>query len=457
METKIQKLFEKGLLSQLEFWRSQLLEGDLSGFELSLRSILQELHTGVMKVLLNEVGQSSCFRERLEEFGNGLGLGGLKLREVRLQTGVGTWVDYRSYYAGIAEKGIKLETRHLSQLYWGCVKKSSPMYYGIVAQCSTICPSYEIASELLSYQGIYAKTGRIRKLSIKVGGLAAKLGLSAQLDKGENMSGMRVIVQLDGGRSRLRENKEEYSKKGYRKYDARWREPKLLAIHVLDKDGHVAQSVRQPIYRAAVHNAKACIEDLVQTLKILKVADAAEVQFIADGASFIWKRIGKAFKKAGVAANKITYTLDYYHAVEHLKALSELLPLTKTERSGLFEEWKGWLWEGLANSIVRKFKQLIREAKLTLSEDMKTALEYFKKHHDRMQYKRFKKRKLLCGSGLVESAIRRVINLRFKGPSTFWYKDNLNNMLVLRCAFLSRRWHNLMNAIQLEIKRSGTI
>jgi len=181
------------------------------------------------------------------------------------------------------------------------------------------------------------------------------------------------------------------------------------------------------------------------------------VQFIADGASFIWKRIGKAFKKAGVAANKITYTLDYYHAVEHLKALSELLPLTKTERSGLFEEWKGWLWEGLANSIVRKFKQLIREAKLTLSEDMKTALEYFKKHHDRMQYKRFKKRKLLCGSGLVESAIRRVINLRFKGPSTFWYKDNLNNMLVLRCAFLSRRWHNLMNAIQLEIKRSGTI
>ncbi len=149
--------------------------------------------------------------------------------------------------------------------------------------------------------------------------------------------------------------------------------------------------------------------------------------------------------------------MKYYHAVEHLKELSELLPLSKPERNSQFELWKNWLWEGLANSIVRKFEQLIREAKSTLSEDMETALQYFKKHHDRMQYKQFKKRKLLFGSGLVESAIRRVINLGFKEPSTFWYKENLNNMLVLRCTFLSGRWHNLMNAIQLGIKRARTI
>jgi len=457
MFTKLQKLFENHLLKQLNSWSADLLEGDLSGVELSLRSSLQELHAGVLELLLNEVGQSDVFRDRLQSYGSCFGSRDLKLREVRLQTGVGIWIRYKSYYAGIVGSGVDLTTRHLSQLYWGCVKKSSPMYYGLVSQFSTVCPSYEIASQLLSYQGIYAKVGRIRKLSVKVGSFAAKLGLAAQLDKDEDMSGMRVIVQIDGGRSRLRENKEECSKKGYKKYDTPWREPKLLAIHVLDENGHVTRSLRQPIYRAAIHDAKACMDDLVQTLKILKVAEATEVQFIADGASFIWKRIGSAFKKAGVAANKITYTLDYYHAVEHLKELSELLPLTKPERNTQFELWKNWLWEGLANSIVRKFKQLIREAKSTLSEEMETALQYFKKHHDRMQYKRFKKRKLLCGSGLVESAIRRVINLRFKGPSTFWYKENLNNMLVLRCAFLSGRWHNLMKAIQLEIKRGGTI
>ena len=69
---------------------------------------------------------------------------------------------------------------------------------------------------------------------------------------------------------------------------------------------------------------------------------------------------------------------------------------------------------------------------------MKTALNYFIRHHDRMQYKHYKRRKLLCGSGLVESAIRRVINLRFKGPSTlFGAQENLDKMFLLRCALLS--------------------
>jgi len=460
MTTKVQNLFENNLLSHLDFWREELLSGDLSSVELSLRSSLQQVHDGVMQILLNDVGQSDELADRLKDFGGKLGAKDLKLREVRLQLGTGNWIRYKSYYATRlepSEKGVELASRHLSLMYWGCLKKSTPMYYGLVSQCSTICPSYDIARQLLEYQGIYAKTKRVRTLSITVGGLASALGLSAQLDEGEDMSGKRVVVQIDGGRSRLRENKEAYTKKGYQKYEANWREPKLIAIHVIDENGDIVRSVSKPIYRAAVHDAKACMEDLVQTLKLLKVDQALEVQFLADGAPFIWRRIRRAFQKAGVSAKKITYTLDYYHAVQHLKTLSEFLPLTKAERNKQFERWKTWLWDGLANSIVRQFKRLMKDKKSKLSEKMKTVLKYFKRHHDHMQYKRFKKAKLLCGSGLVESAIRRVINLRFKGPSTFWYLDNLNNMLVLRCAFLARRWDNLMNAIQLRIKAGGMI
>lgn len=134
-----------------------------------------------------------------------------------------------------------------------------------------------------------------------------------------------------------------------------------------------------------------------------------------------------------------------------------MLPLARQERKEQFEEWKSWLWEGLANSIVRDFKKRIRRAGLELDKEMMTALNYFVKHHDRMQYKLFKRRKLLCGSGLVESAIRRVINLRFKGPSAFWCAENLDKMFLLRCAMLSGRWHNLMKSINLEIKAGGTI
>ena len=36
------------------------------------------------------------------------------------------------------------------------------------------------------------------------------------------------------------------------------------------------------------------------------------------------------------------------------------------------------------------------------------------------------------GSGAIESAIRRVINLRLKGNSISWYEENAEGMLMLR-------------------------
>ena len=88
-----------------------------------------------------------------------------------------------------------------------------------------------------------------------------------------------------------------------------------------------------------------------------------------------------------MAAKKIVYTLDYYHAVEHLKELSGAIAAYQTKRKEQFEEWKSWLWDGLANSIARDFKSASGKAGLELNKDMKTALNYFIKHHDRMQYK----------------------------------------------------------------------
>ena len=455
--TKLAKIFESIILRRVEEWRELLLAGDLAGFEQELQGALRQLYGAIMQQLLNEVGSSRPFKTRLKALGLSLGLRRLKLRSTRIQVGTGQWIEYRSYYAHQAEKGYRGANRQLSHVYWGCVDRASPKYLSIACMMSITCPSFEIARQVLGEQGIQADYKRIRRLSIHAGAIGRRLGISAQLDSQEDMAGMRVVVQVDGGRSRMREGNDKISAKGYQKYDTPWREPKLIAIHVLNDKGEIARTIRKPFYQAAIQDAKACMEDLVAVLRTLKVDQATQVQFLADGASFIWKRIRKAFRKAGVEAKKITYTLDYYHAVEHLKVLSELLPLAKQERKEQFEEWKSWLWDGLANSIARDFKKRIREAGLELNKDMKTALNYFIRHHDRMQYKLFKRRKLLCGSGLVESAIRRVINLRFKGPSAFWCAENLDKMFLLRCAMLSGRWHNLMKSIGLEIKAGGTI
>ena len=62
-----------------------------------------------------------------------------------------------------------------------------------------------------------------------------------------------------------------------------------------------------------------------------------------------------------------------------------------------------------------------------------------------MAYDKLKALKLPIGSGGVESAIRRVINLRLKGPCIFWYRENAEAMLMLRAYYKAGRWNMLKN------------
>jgi hypothetical protein len=47
------------------------------------------------------------------------------------------------------------------------------------------------------------------------------------------------------------------------------------------------------------------------------------------------------------------------------------------------------------------------------------------------------------GSGTMESAIRRVVNLRLKGASIFWTQEHAEQMLSLRTYYKSKRWEVL--------------
>jgi hypothetical protein len=49
------------------------------------------------------------------------------------------------------------------------------------------------------------------------------------------------------------------------------------------------------------------------------------------------------------------------------------------------------------------------------------------------------------GSGTMESAIRRVVNLRLKGTSIYWMEEHAEQMLLLRTYYKSNRWKVLEN------------
>ena len=61
----------------------------------------------------------------------------------------------------------------------------------------------------------------------------------------------------------------------------------------------------------------------------------------------------------------------------------------------------------------------------------------------RMAYAQLMALKLPIGSGAIESAVRRVVNLRLKGPSLFWCRASAEAILLLRSYYKAGRWNML--------------
>ena len=455
--TNILKKIESELSQKIEELKEDLLSGNLLEAEKELQKVMKNMYNSVMGELLTEVGKSKELKAKLTEEYKSLGVSDLRLRDVRIQIFTGDWVNFKSYYARQIEAGTNLGSRHLSLSYWSCLKRASLSYASLASAYSVMSSSFAVGRELLALHGTSVNTSRLRELSLAMGELGDKQGVTSILTEKESLSGKRVVIGFDGGRSRIREPNGEKNKNGREKYNTPWNEPKIMVIQVLDEKGEIERKSSIPLYMGTMKETKQAMEKLHKALVALEVSQAESIQFIADGARCIWTGIKKVFRKLQIPFSKIVFTLDYYHAVEHLRKLSKFLPYTESKQKVVFEEWKDDLWEGLANSIPRDFNKRMKKEKEEITEEMETEINYFKKHHDHMQYKKYKRRKLLCGSGLVESAVRRIINLRFKGSSSFWLKDNLEKLIFLRCTFLPGRWSNLLSNSRLYLKKFGTI
>ncbi len=62
-----------------------------------------------------------------------------------------------------------------------------------------------------------------------------------------------------------------------------------------------------------------------------------------------------------------------------------------------------------------------------------------------MTYHTIVEKQLPIGSGAMESAIRRVVNLRLKGAGIHWCHQTPEAMIRLRSYFKSGRWNMLKN------------
>jgi hypothetical protein len=97
-----------------------------------------------------------------------------------------------------------------------------------------------------------------------------------------------------------------------------------------------------------------------------------------------------------------------------------------------------------ADGVERVLEELHALATTRRSKAITRALRYLETHAHRMRYVTLKVCKLPIGSGQVESAVRRVVNLRFKAPGSFWREPTVNGLMHLRAAFKAGRWDEIM-------------
>ena len=449
--------FKNELLNELNSdLVSLLISGNIYEFENRLHQHCIDLYNQIATVVLIHVFESEELKKKAQIIGQKKGLTELRKSEVTLQLKTGFIIRIPSWYAAKSKskrKGKKKKSGpngsgcHLLLEYWGCINKATPNYYSYVTMLCVLCPSFDIVLKILKDQNIQAEYKRIQNLAYEVGEKCFSNRIQISLKHNESVAGKRVIISVDGGRTRTREENPDKESSNQKKYDTPWREPKLFVIHILDSDGSISKT-ELPIYDAVIDDgngkkpADSCFELLSDYLKKLKIDKATEVLFIADGADWIWNRAQSTLLNLGVSEEKIYEAVDYYHALEHVSDILSKLHKSNKKKTELFKELKKLLWEGNVEQLISKITELAKGRKVILDK-----LSYFQNHINRMNYEHLRQNKLPCGSGIVESAIRRVINLRFKSPSSFWKKENVIKLIFLRAIFLAGRWNIMINKL----------
>ena len=435
-EAKIRSIFEMKVLVHLPKLMNDLSCGDLYGFEEGLHCQLMECYNGTAQELLTEISKGEPLRASQRDLAQTLSVGKLVFRDCHIQLRTGFWVKVKSLYAKKVPEGYE-GGRHMLHLWWSVMEQASPAFYSLVCLFSVLCCSYDVAKQVLAIQHIKVGFDRMRLLANRISSQCIKSRTELVLDKRESLKGKRVFVSLDGGRTRTRDYLPELNKEGtHHKFNTPWKEPKMLVINVLAEDGKNDRHTL-PIYDVAFGDDEV-VEVLRQYLSALHVELAELVQIAADGAPWIWNRVKPMLLSLGVPDEKIVETVDYYHAVQNLNKAIAFVPLQSIEAEpNTTQSFKDMLWKGKVTGIVEKFKQMCPAWD---EQTCETILGYFMRNEKRMNYQKFKERNLPCGSGSMESAIRRVICLRFKCPSSFWKLDNLEGMIFLRSVLLSKRW-----------------
>jgi hypothetical protein len=418
----------------------EALEREIRACTDALASLLLERH---VQASLDAEAQREKEAELIRAWPQKLKNEGYETVQIRTVSGLYITVRVRYYRRPCKRRRGQRQGVYAGLVLVGIHERCTPWLGALVSAWSALLSSFEEVRQVLLEHGVELGGKVVRQLAYRYAERARVLqhAKDLALEPGETVAGRRVVVSTDGGRVRLRENKRgRKTAKGRKRYRGAWREPKLFMVYVVDDEGQLEKSF-VPLIDGSLRGPDALFGLLQGYLQGLAIAQADHVLFVADGAHWIWHRVPGLVKALGLNPKQVHEVIDFYHAVEHLGKVAALCKSwSAKERKAWVRKHRRLLLNGQVEAVVEAVRAICRGRH---SKPITTERNYFVRNQHRMAYPALQALQLPIGSGAVESAIRRVVNLRLKGPCIFWYRENVEKMLMLRAYYKSGRWNLL--------------
>jgi hypothetical protein len=477
--------FTGELYPKLAMWEQQLMQSpeSLESIEHEVKAAFLHgagmITSGLIAVVLLSKDLEHKSERTRRGFDYPLARGRNRDIRVRLLGGFFMWVS--SLYCE-PKKGVFRRTRpdatglYIELAQFGFGKGVTPAVQSTVSRQAALSPSFQFAANELARNGLKLDAKSVRRIANQCGENLLQLRKqwilawrNGKLAPEKSLAGKRVSVQIDGGRTRLRDAlkpstpiPDKPDADGLLQQDATarskpvsktsfapaWREPKLCTIFVHDEHGRMEKH-SQVTLDGTFEGPDAIAELVAMHLHRLGAAQALSITFVADGAAWIWERIDSIVKMACIPAEvKIHQVLDCCHGVHHVSLALSCLGLNESERMPLYRAMRTMLRNGQWKQVIDDLSDLAEDNQWPST--IATEIEYLRKHGEsgRLSYVQFRKLGIPLGSGSIESSIRRVINNRMKSNGMFWLAENAETMLQLRCQVMSDRWDESVAAMR---------
>lgn len=481
--------FTGELIGHIKQWQADLIESpsDLETIERQVHKVFARgadmLVAGLLAVTISGGHVEQAAEQTRKGFSRPLAKGRERTHAVRLLGGMVLWMT--TLYCPPKNKRFRKDDQprvglDVTLCQFGFGKGVSPGLESRVARKVALCPSIRFAHGELAREGVELDPKAVKRITYQCGEdfLAMRTHRIEQLRAGvlpvgDELVGKRVSVQIDGGRMKIRGKMQEQvsssepvdenglvtqdapgrsAKKSRRSYQADWREPKLMTIFVHDENGKMVKK-SEATMDGTLLGPDAIAEIIAMHLHRLGACKAKSICFVADGAPWIWDRIDSIIRLAKLEEVTTYQILDCPHAVHHVKLALNAFSSTPEGSLPLYRTLRTELRNGHWRSVVEQLCDLRDSSEENPALDREIA--YLRHHGEsgRLSYPHFRSQGLPCGSGSIESGIRRVINLRLKSNGMFWTSENAESMLQVRSQVIPGGWDKMIEALS-EFRRT---